>query len=338
MLKSMKELTPRERFLRVFQGEAISPPLLDDGLRDGVLERWRTQGLPQNISPVEHFGLTTHDRIGPDITPRIANPTAVISLSARGYRAAFSPTRDRFPKDWPEIVRRLSTREHVIGLWATRGFFQALGVGGWATLEPVLYAVHDAPRKVAHRLQLYGEFCARMLDETLREVDPEFIYLGEPIADNHGPLISPDAFRKLALPAYEEVIAVARKHQRKRPGAANLLVSTYGNMAPLLPMLVEVGVNILWVSEIGELAEMDYGRLRARYGARLGLIGGIPMRLLTNGTDTEMEREVRALVPPLLTSGHYVPLASGRVREDTAWPRYVRYRQVLAELIAAHPE
>lgn len=333
----MKDLTVRERFLRVFRGEAISPPLLDDGLRDGVLERWRTQGLPADVSPVARFGLTTHDRIGPDITPRIANPAALIGLSARGYRAAFSPTRDRFPKDWPAIVRKLATREQVIGIWATRGFFQALGVGGWATLEPVLYAVHDSPRKVAHRLQLYGEFCARMLDETLREVVPEFIYLGEPIADNHGPLISPDAFRKLALPAYEAVIAVARKHLHERPGAANLLVSTYGNAAVLLPTLLEAGVNILWVSEIGELPEMDYGRLRAKYGSRLGLIGGVPMRLLTGGTEEEMKREMRAIVPPLLATGRYVPLASGRVREDTSWPRYVRYREELAALVAARP-
>lgn len=337
MLCAVMQLTARERFLRVFQGEATPPPLLDDGLRDGVLERWRTQGLPPDVPPVAHFGLTTHDRIGPDITPRIGNPAALIGLSARGYRAAFTPSRDRFPKDWPDAVRRLSQREQVIGIWAARGFFQALGVGGWATLEPALYAVHDSPRKVAHRLQPYGEFCARMLDQTLREVDPEFIYLGEPISDNHGPLISPDAFRKLALSVYKEVIAVARKHRSGRPGAANLLVSTYGNTASLLPALLEVGVNILWASEIGELTGMDYGRLRSRYGPRLGLIGGIPMRLLTSGTEAEMEHEMRALVPPLLASGRYVPLASGRVREDTTWPRYARYREVLAELAAARP-
>jgi hypothetical protein len=332
-------MTGRERFLNVFRAQPNGappppPPLLEDGVREGVLERWRTQGLPADLAPVAHFGLTVHDRVGPDITARIKDYARILGLSARGYRAVFQPSRDRFPKDWEQTVRKLETRPHVVGIWATRGFFQALGVGGWATLEPVLYAVRDTPRKIENRLRIYADFCARMLDLTLREVDPEFIYLGEPISDNHGPLISPADFRRFALAPYEAVLAVARDHVKRRPGAANLLVSTYGNTAVLLPTLLEVGVNILWVSEISEVPAMEYARLRREHGPRLGLIGGIPLSALTAETEAEMERQLRAIVPPLLASGRYLPLASGRVREDVSWPRYARYRELLAKLVA----
>ena len=90
-------MTPRERFLRVFRGERVAPPLLEDGLREGVLERWQEQGMPSELSPVTRFDLTLHDRIGPDITPRVGDRGDLLSLSERGYRAAFRPSRDRFP-------------------------------------------------------------------------------------------------------------------------------------------------------------------------------------------------------------------------------------------------
>jgi hypothetical protein len=328
-------MTGRERFRRVFRGEPFDrPPLLDDGVREGVVERWRGEGMPRDKTPAELFGLNPHDRIGPDLTPRVANRRDVLGLSARGYRAAFRASRDRFPKDWAETLGRLDGRDQIIGIWASRGFFQALGVGDWPTLSAVLYAVRDVPRKIENRLRIYGDFCTRMLEDVLRDVDPEFIFLGEPISDNHGPLISPEDFRRLALPAYEEIIAVAREHETRRPGAANVLVSTYGNVAALIPALLEAGANILWVSEISELPSMEYRRLRAEHGPRLGLVGGIPLSVLASESEGEMERRMRGIVPPLLASGRYVPLASGRVREDVSWRRYSRYRELLARIVA----
>ena len=322
-------MTERERFRRLFRGEPVDrPPLLEEGVREAVVELWRTQGMPADRTHLEIFGLTPHERIGPDITARPGYGGRIMSLSARGFGGAYDVSPDRFPGDWKEIAARLENRAHVVCVWAYRGFFQALGVGDGGTLEPVLYAVSDHPGKVRDRLRTYGEFCARMLDAALRDVEPEFIYLGEPISGSHGPLISPEMFRRFAVPAYEEVIAVAGHH-----GVENVLVGTYGNSAALLPAMIEAGVNILWASELPEIAEMDYSRLRERHGPGVGLIGGIPLGILRSDGD-ELERRLREIVLPLLSSGRFIPLAAGRVREEVPWPRYRRYRKALAEIVA----
>ena len=263
-------MNERERFRRLFRGERVDrPPLLEEGIREEVIDRWRAQGLPAHETHLEAFGLTPHETIEPDLRFRLRYFGRVLDVSARGYRRAFDPSPDRFGEEWEETVERLRDRDHVLGIWASRGFFQALGVGNWATLEQVMDGVIDHPRKVRNRLAMYGDFCARMLERALQEVDVEFIFISEPISDNKGPLISPAMFEDFMIPVYEKLVSVARAG-----GCEQILVSTYGNTARLLPGMIEAGVTILWVSEAAEVPEIDYRSLRRRYGPELGLIGG----------------------------------------------------------------
>jgi hypothetical protein len=304
------------------------PPLLEEGIREEVIDRWRAQGLAAHETHLEAFGLTPHENIEPDLRFRLRYFGRVLHLSARGYRKAFDPSPDRFGEEWEQTVERLRDRNHIVGIWASRGFFQALGVGDWATLEQVMDGVIDHPRKVRNRLAMYGDFGARMLEAALQEVDVDFIFLSEPISDNRGPLISPAMFEDFMIPVYEKLISVARAH-----GCEQILVSTYGNTARLLPAMIEAGVTILWVSEAAEVPEIDYLGLRHRYGPGLGLIGGIPLSILRAGDLEDMERRLREIVTPLMASGRYIPLAGGRIREDVPWPVYRRYREILSELI-----
>jgi hypothetical protein len=323
---SMKE---RDRFRRLFRGERVDrPPLLDEGVREEVIERWRTQGMPVDTTHIEIFGLTPHENLEPDLRFRSRYFGRLLDLSARGYRRAFDASPGRLGETWEDTVRRVAGRDHVLGVWASRGFFQALGVGDWPTLERVLDGLIDHPKKMRNRLEMYGDFCARMLEMALADVDPEFIYLSEPISDNKGPLISPAMFEDLMIPVYRKLVSVAKAH-----GCEQILLSTYGNSARLLPCMLEAGITILWVSEATEAPETDYRGLRSRYGSDLGLIGGIPLSILRSGKTKEMERRLEEVVVPLMESGRYLPLAGGRVREDVPWPVYKRYREILADLL-----
>lgn len=322
-------MTEQERFRRLFRGErGDRPPLMEEGVRDDVIELWRTQGMPAGKTHLEVFGLTPHENVGPDLTFLQDYFGQIMNLSASGYRRAFHASPDRFPEDWAETVRRLEKRDHIVCVWAFRGFFQALGVEDWQTLRQVMHAVIKNPARVRERLEMYGDFCARMLEMTLHEVDPEFIYLSEPISDNKGPLISPAMFAEFVLPAFERIIAVARAHRCEQ-----ILVSTYGNTAPLFPLMINAGVTMLWISEAAEVPELDYRNLRRRYGPSIGLIGGIPLSILRAPSPEQMRRRLQEIVAPLMRTGCYIPLAGGRVREDIPWEVYKSYRESLAELI-----
>ena len=87
------------------------------------------------------------------------------------------------------------------------------------------------------------------------------------------------------------------------------------------------------ISEAPEAPELDYRQIRKRFGADLGLIGGIPLRILRSESPEVIRNTLKEIVPPLLQSGRYVPLAGGRVREEVSWSVYQAYRKGLAELI-----
>ncbi|UCG87747.1 MAG: hypothetical protein JSW71_04145 [Gemmatimonadota bacterium] len=324
-------MTERERFHHVIRGAAVDrPPLLEEGVRDAVLEVWHEQGLPRDKTHLEVFGLTPHENVGPNLRYVSSYFGRVFDLSPREYRKAFDVSRRRFPDDWDETVKRLEDRDHIACIWASRGFFQALGVGDWPTLEQALLGTIKERAQVRALMDIYSDFCAHMLDMTLQEVDADFIYLSEPISNNDGPLISPAAFEDFMIPVYERIIATAKHH-----GCENILVSTYGNTTLLFPAMIDVGVTMLWISEAAELPELDYRSLRRELGPELGLIGGIPLSILRIQSTEDMRDRVEKIVAPLLRSGRYIPLAGGRVREEIPWVVYKEYRETLAEVIEA---
>ena len=311
------------------RGEPVDrPPFLEEGVREGVLDLWGKQGLPPGKTHINVFGLNPHENIGPDLKYIPSYFGRVFDLSGSEYRRVFDISLRRFPEDWTETVRRLENRDHVVCVWASRGFFQALGVGNWPTFERALIGAVKEPGRIRDRMEHYGEFCSCMLEKTLQDVNPEFIYLSEPISNNDGPLISPDMFEEFMVPVYERISATARGL-----GCDNILLSTYGNTSLLFPMLIDAGISMLWISEAAEVPELDYRRIRSEFGPHLGLIGGIPLSILRGGSPDLIRTTLEELVPPLLQSGRYVPLAGGRVREEIPWPAYKCYREVLAGLM-----
>jgi hypothetical protein len=99
-------------------------------------------------------------------------------------------------------------------------------------------------------------------------------------------------------------------------------------------MLIDAGITMLWISEAAEVPDLDYRNLRNKFGKGIGLIGGLPLSILRRQTPEEIKAALEEIVPPLLETGRYVPLAGGRVREEIPWPVYRCYRETLADLVA----
>ena len=78
-----------------------------------------------------------------------------------------------------------------------------------------------------------------------------------------------------------------------------------GDLTPLLPPLIDAGINGLWISNIRNTG-MDYGRLRRTFGTGVALIGSIGSTALSRD-ESAIRRAVEEIVPPLLESGHYLP-------------------------------
>ena len=61
-------MNERERFHKVFHGQPVDrPPLLDEGVREEVITQWRKEGMPDDQTHLDIFGLRPHEVIGPNL-------------------------------------------------------------------------------------------------------------------------------------------------------------------------------------------------------------------------------------------------------------------------------
>ncbi len=174
---------------------------------------------------------------------------------------------------------------------------------------------------------LFTDFLARGVERALEEVEIDFAYFTEPIAGGHGPVISPEMFRKLAIPRYKKVIALLKER-----GVDIIIMRSFGNIDLLLPDMVEAGITGLWMTDMVP-SNMDYMAIRKKYGQKLALIGGIDSTVLTRD-EQAIEEEIYSKAPPLLESGGYIPTIDNRPRAHIPFKNFVFYRKLLEKICA----
>jgi uroporphyrinogen decarboxylase len=159
----------------------------------------------------------------------------------------------------------------------------------------------------------------------LNEVRFDYALLAEPIASWHAPVIGPHTYRRHALPALRRVI-----ERLRTAGIDILILDTHGAVKPIIPLVLEAGVNTLWIGS-ARAAHVDYLELREQFGKDLRLIGGLDVRALEKDK-TAIEKEIMSLAPFLLEQGGYVPMVDERVRAYVCFENYAYYRELIRRL------
>jgi uroporphyrinogen-III decarboxylase len=201
-----------------------------------------------------------------------------------------------------------------------------LGVGDWDSLVAACLALLEKPKMVETLLGKTTDFYCVCLEKVLSQVAVDYASFYEPIASNTGPLISPDMFEHFALPGYKKVLGLLERYEVP----LRILCTTGGDLTPLLPALIDAGINGLWISNIRS-AGMEYAALRRKFGSEIALIGGIDANVLTQDPAI-MRRLVQKTVAPLLHAGRYLPCLDDRPRSNISFAEYRRYREFLGEI------
>lgn len=302
-------------------------PYFEEGIRKDVLKAWRTQGLAKDADLATMFPCDQRERMQVDLEPR---PKLVSKLDKMTNLKKFERRLDpfdekRLPRKWSRRVRDWQTRDHVLMLYVHRGFFLTMGVGDWRSFTDVMVLLMDQPDVVRKRMQIQGEFAARLTDRILKEVNVDAVVFSEPIGGSDRPLISPKMYEEFVLKNYEPVLDVIQRHH-----VATICLQTFANARILIPSILRWGFNCLWACEVN-IDAMDYRSLRREFGRELRLIGGIDLDALRENKSA-IQREIEEKVPALIEEGGYIPLADGRVRADVPFENYVFYRRLLEKV------
>ncbi|MBW1784137.1 MAG: hypothetical protein JRL30_25780 [Deltaproteobacteria bacterium] len=323
-------MNQKQRFLSTLLGKGADRfPFFDLDPDEETVESWHREGLPRETSVAEFFNLEVHYSVGLTI-----RSYPYFEKAADLLTDPFSFDRHYDPDDPsrydPEVVERCGRLERegrVVYVDASGGgLLQMLGVGDWKSLVAASLALMEDPLKVADLLDRTTDFYCICLERVLSKVSVDYAAFYEPIAANTGPVISPAMFEHFAMPGYRKVLGLLEKFSVP----LRILCTTGGNLTPLLPPLLEAGINGLWISNITSTG-MEYAALRKTFGPDIALIGGIDATALSQD-EHAVRQTVQKTVPPLLEGGRYLPCLDDRPRSNISFDRYRLFRELLEEI------
>ncbi|MCL1855889.1 MAG: hypothetical protein FWF86_09160, partial [Clostridia bacterium] len=108
----------------------------------------------------------------------------------------------------------------------------------------------------------------------------------------------------------------------KSKGTRYVIVDTDGNSEPLIPLLMEAGVDGIWPIERAS-ESMDPIELRAKYGRDLRLWGAVDKRCIASGKNA-IDSHLRTFVP-LIEEGGFIPTIDHLAPPDISLENFTYY-------------
>ena len=327
---TVSEITQRQRFLGTLLGDGSDRfPFFDLEPEEDTMRRWYREGFPRRTSFAEYFKLETHRSIGLVLRSYPFFHKAPDLLSdPSSFKRHYNPDqKSRYERNFVEQSERLHEEGKVLYVDASGGgLLQMLGGGDWDSLVAACFALVKRPQMVEDLVKRTVDFYCVCLERVLPKVSVDYASFYEPIASNIGPVISPAMFERFAVPGYRKVIDLLKKYRIP----LRILCTTGGDLTPLLPSLIDAGINGLWISNITS-AGMEYPKLRRQFGTEIALIGGIDSTALSRD-EAAVRKAVQETVPELLENGHYLPCLDDRPRSNIPFAHYRLYRRTLEEI------
>lgn len=115
----------------------------------------------------------------------------------------------------------------------------------------------------------------------------------------------------------------------RRNGVDVIIVDSDGNIEPLIPPLLEAGVNSIVPLDVS--AGMNAGSLREKYSRSLKMIGNIDKMAVIAGPEA-INKEVESKVPKLVKEGGYIPGIDHEVPRDISFSNYSFYINILKRI------
>jgi uroporphyrinogen decarboxylase len=113
-------------------------------------------------------------------------------------------------------------------------------------------------------------------------------------------LFSPDDFQEFVVPYLSKFVEVTHKYNKK------FLLHVCGAVRPLLPMIIDAGVDMLEPIQI-RAAGMEPAGLKRDFGKDICFYGGVDLQqILCKGSPEQVADEVKRLIDILGENGGYV--------------------------------
>lgn len=233
----------------------------------------------------------------------------------------------RQPAGWRENdLERWKNRENVLILGEncqTLGFYWR--AREWMGTEGISYAFFEQPELVHEMMEFVADFTIEVSRPFVEAVDFDYVFINEDMAMKSGPLLGPNTYKEFIWPHMRRVVEFFKSH-----GTRYVLVDSDGNPDPLIPLLMDAGVDGIWPMERASL-DTDPIQLRKKYGKQLRLWGGVDKRELSKDRKA-IDNHLRTFIP-LIEQGGFIPTVDHTVPPDISWDNFCYYMERKMELL-----
>ena len=184
------------------------------------------------------------------------------------------------------------------------------------TFEGLAYACFDYPEMVEDMVETTCQLVERFLDQVLPHFDFDYAFGWEDICFKNGPIVSLDFFKDVVVPRYHRI------GEKLRSAGIDLWYTDCdGDVRPLLPSFLEVGINCMFPYEVNCCVHPR--ELLDEYGKDLRIMGGFDKLQMIKGKDAI--KSYMESVAPLVERGGYIPFCDHRCPPDVDEEDYLYY-------------
>ncbi|MCB0171304.1 MAG: cobalamin-dependent protein [Anaerolineae bacterium] len=168
----------------------------------------------------------------------------------------------------------------------------------------------DIPLYIMDRLtDIYVENTRRVLELAGDRLD--MVYFYDDVATQNSLMISRQMWEEYIRPRHQRIIDVAKSF------GATVMYHCDGALAPLLPELIDMGIDLLNPVQ-ADAKGMEPELLKREFGDRLSFHGGIDIiKTLPRGTVDDVKAEVTERIQVLGQNGGYIMASSHHIQSDT---------------------
>ncbi|RHP31227.1 uroporphyrinogen decarboxylase family protein [Lachnotalea sp. AF33-28] len=327
-------MTNRERFHAALNGVRTADrlPTVEWAPWWDITQRaWEQQGLPAgltNLEVNEYWGLDLLQQVcinhkSPKLPAPAHNGAPVVhsakeydEMKEKGYlynKDMLIPTLDYLRT----LKERHESGELVIWMTLEGYFWYPRTLMG---IEEHLYAFYDEPELMHRMNQDNMEFQQYAVEEFCKILTPDFMTFAEDMSYNQGPMLSKDCYDEFIAPYYVRIVPQLKSHGIK------VVVDTDGNLEPMLPWLLESGIE--GVLPLERQAGVDVNRIKKQY-PQLFVLGGYDKTIMHLGEDA-MRQEFERILPAMRVGG-YVPGVDHQTPPDVTMEQYKIYLKLQEE-------
>lgn len=229
---------------------------------------------------------------------------------------------ERYP--WPSNIKAINAVSRTMAKRVPDGMKVMVIPGGvfeWTTwlmgLVPFSYALADQPDLVDAVIDKVNGLIHQVVEDIMSEPNVGGIFMGEDLGFFSGTFVSPKVLREKFLPRTKEIVDLTHE------AGGVFVLHSCGNMYAVMDDIIEIGVD---AKHSFEDKIMPVEEAHEKWGDRIGIIGGVEMDVIAQGTEEQVRTRTRKILEACASKGRYV-LGTGN-----SVANYVPQRNYLAML------